>query len=779
MKTADFGLTAREKNKYFMKKLLFFLVFAVLFGGYAMAYDFSAVCSNGDTLYYEITSSAEPYTVKVIHTEALYYQDGDSVYVTYYYNHVNPSGYLIIPESVSYDNITYSVTSIGEYAFAYCSGLTSVTIPNSVASIDGYAFQNCNGLTSVTIGNSVTSIGMCAFSGCSGLTSVTIGNSVTSIGRQAFAGCSGLISVTIPNSVTSIVDGAFLECTGLSSVYYAGNIAGWCEIEFGDNPLEYAHNLYINNELVTDLVIPESITEIKDYAFWGATCLTSVIIPNSVTSIGRMAFRDCAGLALATIGNSVTSIGEFAFVGCSGLISVTIPNSVTSIGGWAFSDCSGLESIVVDSGNSIYDSRNDCNAIIETATNTLIQGCKNTEIPNSITSIVGAFAGCVELTSIIIPNSVTYIGDGAFGDCEGLTTIIIPNSVTSIGEEAFGYCNGLTTITIPSSVTSIGEEAFVGCVGLTSVTIGNSVTNIGEWAFYDCSSLANIFVKASEPPVLGEEVFDGEEYDIIGNAHLWVPCGTVDAYSSDEQWGQFANINGSSDIYTIILESANPEIGVAQIVHALDCETGTAVIEAIAVEGYAFLAWTDGNTDNPRTVGIISDTTFTAIFAEARTVIVEVADSEMGSVVGSGVYAEGAEIQITAIPNENYRFEHWIDVENPTRDFNTDNPRTIVVSTDVTYIAVFEVVTGIEDVIAPEIALFPNPATDILNISSPETISEIEIVNVMGQVVKRIEVNSNNAVCNVEDLTSGVYVVRIRTASATLSQQRFIYRTIK
>ena len=319
------------------------------------------------------------------------------------------SGEVVIPESVVYEGTVYSVTGIGgafsgcsgltsvtipnsvtsiwDCAFEDCSGLTSVTIPNSVTSIGVSAFRGCSGLTSVTIGNSVTSIGVSAFYGCSGLTSVTIPNSVTSIGGEAFRGCSGLTSVTIPNSVTSIGDCAFEDCSGLTSVtipnsvtsigeyafYYCraltsvhiSDIAAWCNIDFVNsfsNPLGFAHHLYLNGEEVKELVIPNGVTSIREFAFSYCYAFTSVTIPNSVTSIGESAFVGCSGLKSVTIPNSVTSIGGYAFIGCSGLTSITIGNSVTSIGAWAFKGCSGL-------------------------------------------------------TSVTIPNSVTSIGDVAFSDC--------------------------------------------------------------------------------------------------------------------------------------------------------------------------------------------------------------------------------------------------------------------------------------------------------------------------------------------------------------------------
>ena len=476
------------------------------------------------------------------------------------------SGVVVIPESVEYGGIAYSVTSIGESAFKECTGLTSVTIPYSVTSIGEEAFYYCYRLTSVTIPNSVTSIGDKAFYNCSGLTSVSIPNSVTSIGEWAFFDCDGLTSVTIPNSVTSIGNKAFYSCDGLTSITIPnsvesiGNGAFSCcsglasiVVEEGNPVYDSRNNCNAIIETATNTLhsgcktttIPNIVTSIGYGAFEGCIDLTSVTIPNSVTSIGECAFGSCSGLTSVTIPNSVKSIGDYAFQFCSGLTSVTIPNSVESIGYEAFSLCSGLTSItipnsvtyiansafrscevlasiVVDEGNPYYDSRNNCNAIIETATNDLIVGCKSTEIPYSVESI----------------------GTWAFTDCFGLTSITIPNSVTYIGFMAFSGCSGLTSITIPNSVTSLGYRAFGDCSDLTSVTIGNGVTSIGEKAFVNCPELHDVYCYAEKVPSTESNAFDGSYPE---NATLHVPAASINSYKARAPWNGFENIVAISE----------------------------------------------------------------------------------------------------------------------------------------------------------------------------------------------------------------------------------------
>ena len=364
-----------------------------------------------------------------------------------------------IPAKVEYGGYTYDVDRIGYRAFWGCSVLTSIIIPNSVTSIVDNAFYACSGLTSISIPDSVTSIGCEAFSGCESLTSISIPNSVISIGPYAFSCCESLTTISIPNSVTSIGYRAFLGCSGLTSII----------VEKGNKKYDSRENCNAIIETATNTLI--------------RGC-DNTIFPNSVTSI------ECE-----------------AFKGCSSLSSITIPDSVTSIGDSAFSDCSSLSSIIVEKGNKKYDSRENCNAIIETASNTLISGCKNTIIPNSVTSIGdSAFWGCSSLTSITIPNSVISIEDKAFFGCESLTSITIPNSVISIGDSAFYECERLTSITIPNSVISIGEYAFYGCKSLTSITIPNSVISIGEYAFYGCKSLTSITIPNSVTSI-GERAF--------------------------------------------------------------------------------------------------------------------------------------------------------------------------------------------------------------------------------------------------------------------------------
>ena len=434
------------------------------------------------------------------------------------------------------------VIGIGARAFLD-KDITSIYIPSSVTSIGDSAFHRCTDLINVTIPASVTSIGDYAFDYCISLTSVTIPSSVTSIGDSAFRDCTGLINVTIPASVTSIGERAFTDCSSLASI----------EVETGNTVYRSAGNCVI--EIATSAliigcknsVIPSdgSVTSINSSAFYGSSGLTSIIIPASVTRIDDFAFEDCSSLQTVTFeGDSeLTSIGNAAFRNCSSLTSITIPSRVTEIDSYAFYRCYKLFEVWNFSNLSITKNIshgyvgyyavyvynvNEETKLIEN--NGYVFNCTDngdyllyyigdetdltlpSQSPNGNNYEIWmcAFYGCSSLTSIIIPSSVTSIGQSAFNRCPNLKTVTFEagSQVTSIGETAFTYCLDLTSINIPERVTSIGESAFYNCTSLINVTIPSSVTTIGTYVFAYCSSLQTVtFEEGSQLTSIGESAF--------------------------------------------------------------------------------------------------------------------------------------------------------------------------------------------------------------------------------------------------------------------------------
>ena len=486
--------------------------------------------------------------------------------------------------SLTYINIPSYVTSMGRKAFYGCTKLEDVNCYSSVigesafedctaldyisfgwgeqdsVSVRDFAFKGCTALTSIEIPFNVKSIGKSIFAGCSKLTSITVDShnlrydsrdnckaiietssntlvaacknttipsTVTAIGEYAYNGIA-ISSITLPSSITTIGSYAFYDCGNLSSITMPsvttiGNYA------------------FYNCSNLSNITMP-NVTTIGGYAFNKCSNLSNITLPTTLITIGSNAFNNCTRLTNISIPNSVTTIGNNAFYQCTSVASVTIGSSVNSIGGTAFGYCTSLKTLVVDGGNTRYDSRDDCNAIIETNSNKLVQGCKNTIIPNTVTLIGdSAFYYCTSLTGITIPNSVTEIEYQAFYGCNALTSIVIPNSVTAIGDYAFAYCRNLSSVDMPSSIRTIGtnvfyqtawwnnqpdgviyagliaysykgtmpsgtsitlldgtigiaQGAFYQKTGLSSIDIPNSVTFIGDEAFYGCEWLTNVII---------------------------------------------------------------------------------------------------------------------------------------------------------------------------------------------------------------------------------------------------------------------------------------------
>jgi uncharacterized protein YjdB len=498
--------------------------------------------------------------------------------------------------------------------------------PNS---IQPWYPNNISNIKTLIIQHGVTHIGNYAFYDCSNLTSVTIPNSVTTIGNNAFEKCRGFTSITIPNSVTSIGNGAFGGCIGLTGITIPNSITS-----IGNYVFNTCSGL-------TSVTIPNSVTSIGNYAFGGCSGLTSITIPNLVTSIGSYAFRDCSGLTSITIPNLITTIGDGTFYNCSSLTNVTIPNSVTSIGDDAFRGCSSLTSITIPNLVTSIGSYafRDCS------------GLTSITIPNLITAIGdGTFYNCSSL-NVTIPNSVASIGGYAFYNCSSLTNVTIPNSVPSIGTYAFSGCSSLTNVTIPNSVTTIGANAFRNCTGLTGVTIGNSVTTIGTSAFSGCSSLTNVTI-GNSVTTIGAQSFR----DCSGLTSITIPNSvtSIGDYA-------FLNCTGITDIY---VKAVNPPTifsttfsGRRDIIVHVPCGSGTAYK---AANYWKYLT------------NIIEANNFLQVY-----------NTTTGSIhVIQANTCTNNTATIQAIPNPCYYFVQWSDGD-------TQNPRDIIVTSDITLTATF------------------------------------------------------------------------------------------
>ena len=672
-----------------------------------------------------------------------------------------------------------SLTTIGNYAFSN-TRLTSITIPNSTTSIGKSAFYNSNRLSTVTIGNSVETIGEYAFYN-TGLTSLTIPASVRKIEKCAFQNCTNLASLTINDTVLYIERNVFTGCSSLQRTNFMGTIGQWCKIKFEyytSNPICFSHNLYNNNSLVTNLVIPSTVDTINAFAFYGDTALISLTIPNSVINFKEKAFYGCTHLTKTNymgttaqwsnidfdlananpisytnnfyindtlitnlfIPNAVDTIRAFAFYGDTAIKTAIISNSTTNIEKYAFYNCTGLTSLTTsDSLQQIGDY-----AFCFTALDTLTIGKRVRNIG------MMAFANCGNLRMVkynAINCSFTQNYE-LFGYADtSLTTIEIADDVQRIPNYIFSKNSKITTLNIPNSVVSIGDYAFAYCDGLSSVIVGKNLNSIGNYAFYGCSGMRQIKFLGLIPPVYSAQTYG----NVPQNTSILVPCGKLSWYTTSLQ-NTFPYIS-ETFTFSVSISSNDTTYGTVQVIGNPNCSNPQITIIATPNNGLYFSHWSDGDSNARRTITITQDTTIIAYFTQQSqswynfNVISE--DTNKGTIqIITQPSRVNPQAIIVALPNTGYTFTRW-------SDGNTQNPRALTVTQDTILIAFFTSNHGIAEAGSDNIIIRTANGNIILEGITNE---RVYISDVLGRVVFNSSVNENSEIAV---RNRGVYFVKV------------------
>ena len=562
--------------------------------------------------------------------------------------------------------------------------LTSVTIPESVTSIGKEAFKNCTELTSVVwkarkCANFSNSAYSPQFNTCPNITSFTFGENVEKIPAYLCSGITQISEISIPESVTYMGRAAFKECPGITSVRW--NARTCTDFTSAENSAGF--NTCPN---ITAFAFGENVEKIPAYLCFGMERLTEIILPQKTTTLGNGVFKNCIGLQ-----------------------SISIPLSTTTIGADAFNDCMALTSVIWNARWCSDFTSSPFNASPNIASFTFGEGVER--IPAFLCR------GLEAIDEITLPEGATYIGAEAFSGCSGVTVVNLGNSLTNIGSKAFYGC-GLSTVSIPMSLASIGAEAFGDCVRLKSViwdarncsdfatsfpetvtaftfgknvrlipsgicqdmalidsiSIPSTVTHIGDFAFYGCDGLERIISSASIPPTISETTF--EDY----TTKLYVPIGSKTRYHEADYWSNFTDLRNDGASYTIVLST---DIEKGSVSGGGLYEDGEIVrISATPKVGYLFARWSDGNTENPRKITVESELSLTAEFTAVCRLSVLSNDATMGTVKGSGEYAESTIVILSALPNEGFQFARW-------NDGSTENPRPVTVMEDTELTAEF------------------------------------------------------------------------------------------
>ena len=635
-----------------------------------------------------------------------------------------------------------SLKTIGWYAFAGCSGITSVIIPDKVTWIGKYAFNNCQGLAEVTIPKTVIEIQEHTFANESttfyceplsipakwkrcdnwnnceywnnevgtvywgvsfvedGIAYRKISDSVVSV-RKCLSNDS---FITVPQTVShkgveykigSIDEEAFSDCSHIKFVLIKNHIVeigstafnnskiifyceandkptnwddGWNDevgtvywgVKIVDGYISHVTNASSHQAEILKYIGADSVLSIPASVTFGSTAHT-------VTTISESVFKGCENLKSVTIPNTIVSIGDDAFNGCNRLPQIIIPNTVTAMGQGAFGGCGSL-SIYCAATSKPSQWSSDWNP----DNRPVVWGVKAEGdfiylITNAARREVSIIKYTGNSSNVVIPSKPTING--------------LQCNITGIGDYAFAECGNMKQIIIPNSVQIIGNYAFAGCAELSQIIIGSGITSIGESAFSECGAVSYIKIGNATPPTISESTFE----DIDKWITVDVPCTNIDAYMNSNYWSDFVNYY-EPPVYDITVNVENSKCGTAFVTRYPTCDNNQAVFNVTSNTGFAFDHWNDGNTDNPRTVAVTKDTSFTAFYSAAKiNVSITTANATQGSVTDlSGIHYYSDEITISATSNYGYHFTGWSDNV-------TTNPRTITLIKDTTIQAQFAI----------------------------------------------------------------------------------------
>lgn len=698
-------------KRSFLGTIVLAAMFLAGFSVKAQNYLFADTSANGQVLYYDTIDGAARVVSPL---------NGGN-----YNGHTEPTGDIVIPDSVTWNGTAYAVRYIGSRAFYSKRNITSVVIGNEVEEIGDMAFQWCDTMTSAVLGAKVTTLGMRAFGYCESLASFNFPATLTTIGQEAFLRCFELTEVTLPVSLTTIGPRAFLQTgiaeiavpatvttigsnafSGIRNVLYTGTATGSPWGAFALNAYLYDSVFYTSSALDTvvaghpnlvvanlpssvvciagnglrsctqlrRVMLPEGLQSLCEYAFSGCTALDSVVIPTSVTSLPGEMFWNCSGLTSVTLPEGLTSLGEWLFQGCTSLTRITLPSTLDSLGFGVFNSCSSLDSVVV---------------------------------PPSVThfgpvDFNNMFRGCTSLTHVVLPPMITYIGEDAFYECRSLRSIDIPATVTHIYTGAFSDCDALREVVIPDAVTQIDQSAFRLCDSLHKVTIGRGVRELKHSAFFNCQALDTVIWLADSCASPIYNVSSTISY------HAFDQCTSLRVLIVDDSVTMLPDrfMQPVTTLRHLVLGASLQEVGYCSFDNCtlLDTITCRSLVPPNSSRSRIYSFWHVPYTttvvevpcqaiDDYRDDGGWSEFTNLRSYGTGLTLTLAVNSDIMGEVSQQGIHCDST-VTVVATPHEGYFLAGW-------SDGGTGTVRTLTLVGDSSLVAIFAIADTFNITVTP------------------------------------------------------------------------------